>query len=156
MLSIRGQTGLTNIQPKIPSGITVFLIKEVSVSFNYWRICGSRSNPYILKEGQGEVGRNVSMIQWGFRHLLQLHIPELPFQPPSSHWFASCSQWPCNWFSYLFSSYIFSDPHLDSFWSSLGSAFSSQWANPTYPIAPDSPGPADPGHDLQNYWGIKH
>jgi len=64
MLSIRGQTGLTNIQPKIPSGITVFLIK-VSISFNYWRSCGSRSNPYILKEGhgQGEMGRNVSMIQ---------------------------------------------------------------------------------------------
>ena len=151
MLSIRGQTGLTNIQPKIPSGITVFLIKEVSISFNYWRSCGSRSNPYILKErhGQGEMGRNVSMIQWGFRHFLQLRLPELPSQPPGSHWFASCSPWPCNWFPYLsVPAYLqiliwtaFGAPYL-------GPAFSSQWANPTHPIAPDSPGPANPGQDL--------
>lgn len=45
MPSLRGQTRLTNIQPEIPSRITVFLIKEVSVSFNHRRSCGSRSIP---------------------------------------------------------------------------------------------------------------
>ena len=45
MPSLRGQTRLTNIQPEIPSRITVFLIKEVSVSFNHRRSCESRSIP---------------------------------------------------------------------------------------------------------------
>lgn len=145
------KTRLTNIQPKIPSRITVFLVKEVSVLFNHWGLVGTDQFPHILKEGcrQGEWEGSSPALR------LQALPPALPSRTPFP---ASCSLLVSILYHMDFDLQLRSVPRngnfsLDEhqilirtgFASSLGSTSGNQWANPTYPMLPTSPGPTSPG-----------